>query len=139
MVNQNPDGLSFFPNLLYLLVVRPLYVIGFVLFIIPIILKTKETKPLRLFLGHKYWIPLSRLTFGVFLSNSVFIQFTVFNLEQGIWADKYETNLRFLGFLTLSFLFSLLTYLFIEAPFANILTEFFRARLPQKSLVPYAE
>ena len=73
MVNSRPQGISFFPNLIYLLLARPVYVIGFTLFFIPLVLQTQITKPLRKFLSSRYWIPFSKLTYGVFLCNSVFI------------------------------------------------------------------
>jgi peptidoglycan/LPS O-acetylase OafA/YrhL len=38
IVNSRPKGIAFFPNLLYLLVCRPLYVIGFALIFLPLIL-----------------------------------------------------------------------------------------------------
>ena len=129
-VNSRPEAMSFAPNLLYLLLVRPTFVVGFILLILPMLVQAEFTKPLRKFLGHKFWVPFARLVFGVFLCNSVFIQFTIFNLEQGIWAEKLDTNLKFLSFLTFSFIFSLFLYLFVEAPFANLLNEFVRSRLP---------
>ena len=79
---------------------------------------------------HSYWAPYARLTYGVFLSNSIFMEFRIFNLEQGIWADVFNTFLYFFAFITLSFCFSFLTFLFVEAPFANILNEFIRAKHP---------
>lgn len=72
-VNSRPEGISFAFNFIYLLLVRPMYVVGFCLFIIPLILQAHVTRSLRAFLGSKYWIPFSRLTFGVFLCNTVFI------------------------------------------------------------------
>ena len=56
------------------------------------------------------------------------MQYRIFNLEDGIWAESWDTFLLFAAFLLGSFIFSFITYLFIEAPFANILTEFLKAR-----------
>jgi len=56
------------------------------------------------------------------------MQFRIFDLEDGIWAQHFETNLYFAAFLTFCFGFSFLTYIFVEAPFSNLLNEFLRAR-----------
>jgi|APCry1669189733_1035249.scaffolds.fasta_scaffold87215_1 peptidoglycan/LPS O-acetylase OafA/YrhL len=86
------------------------------------------TKSLRIILSHSYFVPYGRLTFGVFLSHSVFMQFKIFNLENGIWAQKMQINLDFFAYLAISFIFSFITYLLIESPFSNLLNDFFRFR-----------
>jgi peptidoglycan/LPS O-acetylase OafA/YrhL len=55
-------------------------------------------------------------------------------LETGIWAEKYTTYLLFAAFTNISFVFSFITYLFIEAPFANIVNEFVRAKSPDENI-----
>jgi peptidoglycan/LPS O-acetylase OafA/YrhL len=86
------------------------------------------TKPIRAILGHNYFAPYARLTFGVFLSHSVFMQFNIFNLQNGLWAQRMQTNLDFFAYLATSFIFSSLTFVFIESPFANLLNDFLRFR-----------
>ena len=49
-------------------------------------------------------------------------------MEDGIFAEGQDTFMLFAAFLLGSFVFSFFTYLVIEAPFANILTEFLKAR-----------
>mmetsp|Transcript_4385 Transcript_4385/g.7426 ORF Transcript_4385/g.7426 Transcript_4385/m.7426 type:complete len:91 (-) Transcript_4385:398-670(-) len=69
IVNSRPKGISFVGNFLFLIFARPLYVVGFCLFFLPIVVQNEATKPLRQFLSNKYWLPFSRLTYGVFLCN----------------------------------------------------------------------
>ena len=57
----------------YLLISRPLYMIGFTLVIMPIILGTKMCAPFTNFLGHSFWTPFSRLTYGAYLSHGIFM------------------------------------------------------------------
>ena len=84
ILNGAPKGWS----VIYLLFSRPIFIIGFTMVIMPMILQNSMTKPLRAILGHSYFAPYARLTFGVFLSHSVFMQFNIFNLQNGLWAQR---------------------------------------------------
>lgn len=87
IINWYPERWSLGWSLTYLVSSRPLYVIGLALMVMPLILGNKVLEPLTRFLSHRYWAPYARLTYGVFLCNSIFMEFRIFNLEQGIWAD----------------------------------------------------
>lgn len=125
--NNNPES-SLAWTLIYLLLSRPLFIIGFSMLVFPIILQNKATTQLSKAMGHKYWIPYARLTYGVFLCNSVLMQFRVFNLQHGEWVQSYNANLLFGAFIVSSFIFSFFTYLFVEGPTASLLREFFVKR-----------
>jgi len=73
LINLNPDGVSFVWSFIYLLISRPCYTIGFALFIMPIILENPIFNSMKQFLSSNYWVPYVRLTYGVFLANSVFM------------------------------------------------------------------
>jgi len=122
--NNNPDP-SFAWNLIFLLISRPLYILGFVAAVVPLLVGNKGLRGITKILSHKYWIPYSRLTYGVFLCNTILMQFRVFNLQHGDWVQQFNLNLLFMSFLTLSFLFSTFTYLVVEAPMACLLNTFF--------------
>ena len=128
IINNHPNGVPLAVNLLYLITSRPAYIIGFSLISMPILIGNPITQPLHSLLSHRYWAPHARLIFGVYLSNDIFMQYRIFNLEDGIWAESWDTFLLFAAFLLGSFIFSFITYIFIEAPFANLLTEFLKAR-----------
>ena len=64
----------------YLVLSRPTYCFGFSLFILPLLLQNKLVRPLSNFMSHSWFVPYARLTFGVFLCNSIFMQFNSFNL-----------------------------------------------------------
>lgn len=70
-INSNPANFAI--SLIFLLISRPLFVTGFALMILPVILGNTATRPLARFLGHEYWASQSRLVFGVFLCNSIFM------------------------------------------------------------------
>ena len=137
IINWYPEKWSLGWSLVYLISSRPLYTIGIGLITMPLILNNQFFSPLQKLMAHSYWTPFARLTYGVFLCNSIFMEFRIFNLEQGIWADKFNTNLYFFSFLTISFCFSMISYIFIEAPFANILNEFIRAYTPVENKSNY--
>jgi len=128
LININPDGVSFFYSFVYLLISRPCYTIGFALFIMPIILENPICNSLRGFMASSYWAPYSRLTYIVFLSNSVFMQWRIFNLERGIWADWLSCNLYFLAFTVFTFVFAFFAYMLIEAPFHNLFKDFLKSK-----------
>ena len=62
------------------------------------------------------------------------MQYRIYNQQYGEWGQKFNVVLYFIAFLTLSFMFSILTYLFVEAPMANILNEFFRAKTSEEKV-----
>ena len=111
---------------LFLLVARPVYCLGLTMFMLPLIVRNALFAPLREFMAHPGFAPYARLTYGVFLSHTIFIQFDTFNLETGFWAQSL-INMCF-AYLAISFLFSLVTYLFIEAPWSNLLNDFIREK-----------
>lgn len=80
-------------------------------------------------MSHKYFVPYAKLTYGVFLCNTILMQYRVFNLENGVWAQVFETNLLVAAYLAFSFAFSFITYLLVEAPMANILNDFLRTKV----------
>ena len=121
--NNNPDT-SFVWNVFFLLISRPLYILGFTMQVMPIIVQNKAFAPIQKILAHKYWVPYARLTYGVFLCNSIFMEFRSFNLEHGDWVQQFDLILLFGAFIALSFCFSFCTYLFVEAPMANLLNVF---------------
>lgn len=130
MVSEAPpqgDSTSFAVGA-YLVLSRPTYCFGFSLFIMPMLLQNKLMRPLSNFMSHSWFAPYARLTFGVFLCNSIFMQFNSFNSQNGMWAQKYETALEWCAYGTFSFVFSLFTYLLIEAPMANFMKEFVFAK-----------
>lgn len=137
LINMNPDGVSFIWSFIYLMISRPCYTIGFALFIMPIILENPIFNSLKSFLSSNYWVPYVRLIYGVFLSNTIFMQMRIYNLERGIWADWYCTTLFFFAFSTFTFCFSFTTYMFVEAPLANLFNDFLRSKEPKTSAVFY--
>lgn len=114
---------------MFLLFSRPIYILGFTLYLMPLIMQNHLLKLFSNFMSHRYFVPYAKLIYGVFLCNTIFMQFRIFNLENGVWAQVFETNMFFAAYLTFSFGFSFVTYLLIEAPFANILNDFWRAKI----------
>lgn len=107
---------------------RPFYMFGFTLIILPLIVGNEGLSPLKKALSHKYWVPFAKLTFGVFLCNSMWMEFRTFNLTNGMWVVPSDIFLLFLSYLTVSFLFSFVAYIFVEAPMANLLNAFIIAK-----------
>lgn len=128
-INVKADAVSAGGSLLYLLFSRPLYILGFTLYFLPYLLKNEMLKIFLSFMRHRYFVPYARLTYGVFLCNTIFMQYRIFNLENGMWAQVFDTNLFFVAYLAASFGFSFVTYVLIEAPMANILNDFWRSKL----------
>lgn len=125
-INNNPGKTPFVANLFFLLLSRPFFVLGFVLMLTPIILQNPALKPIARILTIDYWVFASRLVFGVFLSNTIFMQYFIFNLERGLWLQKFDAMLLSLSFLVLSFIFSFLSYLLIDGPCSLLVSQYIK-------------
>lgn len=123
-INNNPTTISPALNLIFLLIARPVFVTGFALIMMPIILGNKSTLPLSNLLSHEFWIMPTRLVYGVFLCNGVLMQFYIFDSERGIWIQDIDVVMLFFAFLLFSFVLSALFYLIVEGPFALMLEQF---------------
>ena len=126
LINNSPNDVPEFFNMLYLLVHRPLFIAGFTMFMFPVLVGERGTplSPIKDFLSHSFWTPFSRLTYGAFLSHGIWMQFHDFNTERGVWASGLDAFLFFLAYLTFSFLFSFVTMLIWEQPIASMWYEF---------------
>ena len=122
-INNHPNDVKFFWNLLFLLTARPLFVSGFALFIMPVILSNKASRPLSKFLSHEFWVSFTRLIYGVFLCNTVLMQFYIFDAERGLWMQEFDTLMLYFSFLTFSFIVSFIFYLIVEGPTSLILKQ----------------
>mmetsp|Transcript_13806 Transcript_13806/g.9959 ORF Transcript_13806/g.9959 Transcript_13806/m.9959 type:complete len:208 (+) Transcript_13806:398-1021(+) len=112
----NNSSSSTLGNLLYLVFGRPLFIMGFSLFALPLILGCSCVRPLGSVLAHHFWVPFARLSYGAYLCNEIFMMFKDFNTERGQWACSFDAVLFFLAFLTFSFLFSFLVSMLVEMP-----------------------
>lgn len=83
IINNAPNEVPEFLNYLYLVSSRPVFTLGFSLNILPLLIGSNVTKPMRQFLGHDFWIPFSRLTYGAYLSHGIFMIFRDYNTERG--------------------------------------------------------
>ena len=127
MINNSPNGVPEFYNLLYLLVHRPMFIAGFTMVVFPILVAESKASPLRPahdFLSHAFWVPFSRLTYGALISHGIWMQFREFNNERGTWGSGLDAFLFFLAYLTFSFLFSFATAMIWEQPIATLWFEF---------------
>jgi hypothetical protein len=120
-INNHPNDVSPVGNLIFLLIARPVFVSGFALIMMPIILGNKSTKPISGLLSHEFWIMPTRLVFGVFLCNSVLMQFYIYDSERGIWIQDVDVVMLFFSFLLFSFVLSFIFYVLVEGPFALLL------------------
>eukprot|EP00347_Sterkiella_histriomuscorum_P020301 403338330 len=124
VINNAPNNGSLAANLFYLLLSRPLFILGFSTFAMPLILGNPSFKTLKNFLSHSFWIPFSRLTYGAFLTHGIFMQFREYNSERGQWACAYDAILFFIAYVSFSYLFAFLMALVVELPIASIYKEF---------------
>jgi peptidoglycan/LPS O-acetylase OafA/YrhL len=90
LINNAPNNGNQEVNLLYLVFARPMFIIGFSMFFLPILVGSAIVAPFRRFLSHSFWIPFSRLSFGAYLSHGIFMLFREFNTERGHWACAFD-------------------------------------------------
>lgn len=120
-INNNPNSISPALNLIFLLIARPVFVTGFALVMMPIILGNKSTKPISGLLSHEFWIMPTRLVFGVFLCNSVLMQFYIYDSERGIWIQDVDVVMLYFAFTVFSFVLAFVFYVLVGGPFALLL------------------
>lgn len=123
-INHATGDVPLIINVLYLLLQRPTYCIGTTLSMLPFILRNKSFKPMTNFMTSPFWYPLARLTYGAYLSHSIFMLFRGYNTEKGVWASESEAFLFFFAYLTFSFVFSLIMTLLVEIPCRRVYFEF---------------
>jgi hypothetical protein len=124
MINNNPDNVPMLWNMLYLVFSRPIFIFGFTLCTFPVILGCPLVKPLKAYFSHDFWVPFSRLSYGAYLSNEVFMVFRGFNTERGQWACSFDAILFFFAYVTFSFFFSFIIGIFVEMPCLGVWYEF---------------
>lgn len=117
-INNNPDDFSQLFNTFYMTFTKPLFVIGLNMVLFPILLG--RGKFLRAILGHDFWTPFARLSFGVFLLHATFMNFEAFNRERAIWANMNSNTTLFIAWTGVAFMASFLFTIFVETPCANL-------------------
>lgn len=90
----------------------------------PFILKNKSFTPMTNFMTSSFWYPLARLTYGAYLSHSIFMLYRGYNTEKGVWASESDAFLFFFAYLTFAFMFSFVMTLVIEIPCRRLYSEF---------------
>ena len=76
-------------------------------------------------LANSFWIPFARLSYGAYLSHSIFMIFRGFNSERGTWGSEMDAILFYMAYFTLAFVFSLAITLTVETPLIRMYKEFF--------------
>ena len=124
-INNNPQS-SEAGSVIFLLFARPLFIFALTMVILPIIVDNKSCRPIARIMSHEQWLPSSRLVYGVFLNNTILMQFSVYNAENGLWISKNDLYLLYLSYMAISFICSNLTYILVEAPMATIIEKFMK-------------
>ena len=89
----------------------------------PFMLPNPAFKPMTNLLSAQFWVPLSRLTYGVYLCHPMFMLFFHYNSERGAWGNQLDTLFYFIAYLTFSFGISLLITITVEYPCLRIYKE----------------
>jgi peptidoglycan/LPS O-acetylase OafA/YrhL len=124
VINNKPDEVPMFWNMIYLVFSRPIFIIGFTFCTFPVLLGCPLTNSLKSLFSHDFWVPFSRLSYGAYLINPIFMVFRQFNTERGQWGCAFDAVLFFFSFLTFSFVFSFFIGIFVELPCLSLWYEF---------------
>lgn len=114
----NPDYWGDVSNLLYNLLSRRAFVIGLFMFFTPLMLG--HFYSLGGFFGSDFFLPLSKLTFSVYLIHPWLIRFIVYNYSFAFFFDGFTLVLSGFSYIFVAYLFALLITTLFELPFANI-------------------
>ena len=94
----------------------------------PFVVYTPGLWPMRNFLAAKFWMPYSRLTYGVYLTAPMFMLFREYNTSTGTFASKFDIVLLFFAYLFCAFGFSLFLTIVVERPIHRFYTTFCRTK-----------
>ncbi len=123
-INAQPIDSHHFLNLIFLTFQRPIFVIAGAFGFAPIMLRNSFTYPITAFLEHSFWYPLARLSYGAYLSASIFMLFRTLNMERGLWACEIDAFFLFMAYLSFAYLFSLVITVLVEKPCHNMFNTF---------------
>jgi len=117
-INNKPDDFSQTFNSFYMTFSRPVFILGFTMMLFPILLG--RGKFLRAILGHDFFTPLARLSFGAYLIHATFMMFEAFNRPRATWANYSNNFTIFFSWMFVTFVASFLFTIIIETPCANL-------------------
>lgn len=114
-INTHPEYFSELVDVLFLTLSRGQFALGITMILLPCLMG--RCWLLRKFLSFDFWIPLARLTFGAYLLHPIFISFDALNTVRGEFVNTNYGITKYLCWLIVSFLVSLLCTLLVETPF----------------------
>ncbi len=123
-INAQPIDSHHFLNLIFLTFQRPIFVIAGAFGFAPIMLRNSFAYPITAFLEHSFWYPLARLSYGAYLSASIFMLFRTLNMERGTWACEIDAFFLFMAYMSFAYLFSLVITVLVEKPCHNMFNTF---------------
>lgn len=124
LINNSSGDVSVWVSMLYLLLQRPLFVMGSGISIMPFLLRTPILIPISQMMASAVWYPLARLTYGAYLSHGIFMLFRSYNSEKGVFACEFDAFLFFFAYLAFAFSFSLIITVAIEQPCLRVIETF---------------
>jgi peptidoglycan/LPS O-acetylase OafA/YrhL len=117
-VNRKPDDYSRLFNAIYMSLIRAGFIVGLVLFILPILLGRGQA--LRAIMGHEFMTPLARVSFGMYLIHPTYMLFESFNRQRATWVTHNSNILAAFGWWSVTVITSFLFTIVIETPCANL-------------------
>ncbi|KAJ6220549.1 hypothetical protein RDWZM_006361 [Blomia tropicalis] len=88
------------------------------------IFSTSDSLMKRL-LSCRYWIPLDKLSYGIYLSHPIIIWYNTLHIRDTIKLNPFFTIQLILLFYVQSILLAFILYIFVELPITNVRREFF--------------
>jgi len=123
-INKATADIPEWVSVIYLLLERPLFVIGATLAILPFLLRTPILSPLAKLMASRVWYPIARLTYGAYLIHGTVMLFRAYNHPQGVFASEFDAFLFFFAYVAFAFFWSFLMTLMIEMPILKMVNVF---------------
>lgn len=117
-INIHPERFSQIFNSFYMTLSKPLFVFALVMCIFPILLGRGHAG--RFILGHDFFTPIARISFGAYLIHATFMIFEAFNRPRATWSSINSNITMGFAWWVISFLTSFLFTILIETPCANL-------------------
>jgi len=122
---NNNDGWSLTENLFYLTLSHSGFIFG--LAILSYFMLNQYANLIRYLLSFHIWTPLARLTFGAYLIHPIIMSSAYLSTRHALNWDIWTVVVNFSGFTLISYAVSLVFWLILEKPLANLEKEIMRA------------
>eukprot|EP01022_Parablepharisma_sp_SALTPOND_P028563 TRINITY_DN71154_c0_g1_i1.p1 TRINITY_DN71154_c0_g1~~TRINITY_DN71154_c0_g1_i1.p1 ORF type:complete len:714 (+),score=31.21 TRINITY_DN71154_c0_g1_i1:128-2143(+) len=117
-LNKYPESWEGWPDVLYLLLSKPLFVLCLFALLYPAMIN--RGRLMQAIFGHPLFIPLARTTFGAYLFHPMLMIYMSMNEKKGVYFEQETLLIKFVGFAVISYAMSIVMTAMFESPISRL-------------------